>query len=995
MVKTNLPNNLSAQAYFIAQLPPDVLINGVFWYLPNARQQSASGSLLKFFIQQNSTTAKILDWPSDFNDWLTTKQNKQPFVLTLPQEYLNLNLPRPEILQTNQIKLSVGLTIKPFDFLKKLESAGYQVGPLTDQGGWFTKQGGQIKVATRQDTWQINWFNDTIESIKKFNLETDSPLPESFTNLLLPAWRLPVATDVTIKNFLTPTSCLVAAPPDLSWPNQKRYDCQPLQPSDLITNLPRFAKQWELFYSYAEDQLNQGWFLTVLSAEPDYLKHKLKNLADRITITEVPDDLINDLTGWKDLLNKKIFLTDREILGQKTRRPSAGLKAYEKISPGDYLVHIDHGLGQFTGLEEQTIDGLTREYFALNYAEGDKLFVPIEHTDRLSRYLGSPHPKLQKLNSANWWQITKKVKIEAAALASELLKLYAQRYSSQTEPWQTYPEEAVLGASFAWPLTADQMKTWQDIEADLEQTKPMDRLICGDVGFGKTELAVRACFKAVLNGYQAALIAPTTVLAQQHFDTFSQRLKDWPINLCLLSRAQNAAATKQAKQGLKDGSVNIIIGTHALLNNNVNFKNLGLLVVDEEQRFGVKQKDQLKKLRPNLHVLSLSATPIPRTLNLALSNIRDLSIINTPPSNRRPITTQVSKLNDDLIKQAINYELKRGGQIFYLVNRIKHLPAAQKKLSELCPNLTLGVLHGQMAPQHIANTMHLFDQGELKLLLATALIEHGLDFPNVNTLIVEQADQFGLADLYQLRGRVGRGATQAYAYFFTNPKPTNLALSRLSSLLEATDLGSGLSLALKDIELRGAGAILGKEQHGNISAVGLHLYGQLLQQAVDELKTGEPTPTIPEVLLRLPLEGRLDPALNLSQTARLNLYQKLAAVRQQSELLPEAIKLLGRPLNDDHPDHLLKNLLTILEIKLLAEKARLREVTYQGNSKVGYFFLRWLDKPNTQTYQQLMTFDPNWQIVESGVRASKQLAGGAWIPWLKQSLKQIKIIKLD
>ncbi|MFZ5390834.1 MAG: DEAD/DEAH box helicase, partial [Patescibacteria group bacterium] len=805
MTTSNLPNNLSAQAYFIAGLPPSVLNSGVLWYLPNAKLQAAAKALLKFFISKQSPV-HLFDWPTDFTDWLMAKQSGQPFVLTLPAEYLNLNLPSPTSFDQSQINLTLGQTIKPFEVLKSLESTGYQVGPLADQGGWFVKNGGQIKIATRQDCWLISWQNDTIETIKKFNLETDLPLNQVINHLLLPAWRLPVEAGSTIKNFVNKNQLLLAAPSNLDWPSKNRLDLDPLKPSPLLINLPHFAGQWELFYSYLESQLNQQQNITILTAEPTWLSHQLKNYLTKIKLQEVPDDLINDLTGFKDLAKQSIFLTDREIIGLTIRQKTSGLKSYEKISPGDYLVHIDHGLGRFIGLSEQTVDGLTREYFSLAYADGDKLFVPIEHTDRLSRYLGSPHPKLQKLSSASWWQITKKVKAEAGALASELLKLYAQREQSRTLPWQSFPEEDILAANFPWPLTADQLKTWQDIASDLEKTSPMDRLICGDVGFGKTELAVRAGFKAVLNGYQVALLVPTTILAQQHFDTFNQRLKNWPVKLGLLSRAQNAAASKQIKLGLADQTINIVIGTHALLNNDVVFKKLGLLIIDEEQRFGVKQKEQLKKIRPNLHVLSLSATPIPRTLNLALASIRDLSVINTPPSNRLPIKTQVSPLNDQTIKQAITYEINRGGQIFYLVNRIKDLPAAQIKLAKLLPSLNLGVIHGQLPPKQIADTMRQFDQGQLKLLLATALIEHGLDFPGVNTLIVEKADQFGLSDLYQLRGRVGRSAQQAYAYFFTSQQPTDLALNRLNSLLEATDLGSGLSIALKDIELRGAGA---------------------------------------------------------------------------------------------------------------------------------------------------------------------------------------------
>ncbi|MBU1038938.1 DEAD/DEAH box helicase [Patescibacteria group bacterium] len=989
MLKNNLPNNLSAQAYFIANLPPTALNNGVLWYLTNAKLQPVAQALLKFFIKLNQQPIKLFNWPENFIDWLATNQHPQANILTLPAEYLNLSLPNATSLSKGQIILKVGQIIKPLAVLNHLQSVGYQPGPLVDQGGWFVKKGGLLQITDQATSWLISWNNNTIENIQQFNLETESPLKQISAITLAPL-RLTADPNCTIKNFLKPTSQLIAAPINLDWSRIKRLNCDPLQPSPSFTNLPRFGKQWDLFYSYLQNQLAQGQTIKIITAEPIDLKYHLQDYLNKVELIEAPADLINELTGFKDLIKQTIFLTDREIIGLSQRQKTTGLKSYEKISAGDYLVHIDHGIGRFEGLNEQTVDGLTREYFALSYADDDKLYVPIEHTDRLSRYLGNPHPKLQRLSSASWWQITKKVKAEAMALASELLQLYAQRQQSQTKAWQQFPEEEVLAASFPWPLTADQLKTWQDITADLEQNKPMDRLICGDVGFGKTELAVRASLKAILNGYQVALLAPTTILAQQHFDTFSQRLKKFPITLGLLTRAQGSATIKQIKQNLTNQKIDIAIGTHALLSNDVIFKKLGLLVIDEEQRFGVKQKDQLKKIRPDLHVISLSATPIPRTLNLALANIRDLSLINTPPSNRLSIKTLVQPESNQLIKQAITLEINRGGQVFYLVNRIKDLPAVQNKLKKLLPHLTLGVIHGQMSPKNVADTMHRFDQGQLSLLLATAMIEHGLDFPNVNTLLVEKADRFGLADLYQLRGRVGRSSTQAYAYFLIGPKPTSQATNRLNSLLEAESLGSGLSLALKDIELRGAGAILGKEQHGNVSAVGLHLYGQLLQQAVAEIKNNQPSPTIPEVMLRLPLEARLSPQLNLSQSARLNLYQKLAAVRQPNELLNEATTLLGRPLNNDQPDQLLKNLLTLLEIKLLAEQARLREVSCQSGSHFGQFILRWLEKPSPEINQRLKNFDPSWRQTETGWQAHHPLAAGAWLPWLKESLRQIK-----
>ncbi len=981
-----LPANLSGQAYLISRLPEQALRAGVVWLVPSNRDLEPAQELASFFLKDLPAPPVILRFPEDHTRWITVQAEGTPSVLVVAREHLSLALPSREALAQGTVELKAGENRKPMDLLRRLEASGYEPGPLPDRAGWFVKTGGTLTVVSLGAAWLISWDGDRIESLAPLSLGSGTAGQPCDSIAILP-YRLTPDPGTRLEDYVAPGHALIASTPDLKPKHKRSLSINPLRTSPLLAPVPLFGAQWEELARYVKDSQAKGFRVTALTTEANTLPHRLPEGA-ALDIAEVPQAVAFDLEGFSDELSKVRYLSDREITGAKRRRPRRNLAAYEQLEPGDYLVHIDHGIGRFVGLTSQTIDEVTREYFVVEYAESDKLYVPIEHTDRLSRYLGSPHPTLERLSSQAWFQVTKRVKAEAAALAGELLKLYAKRQSAAVSPWQPHPDEEKLSASFPYPLTSDQLKAWAEIAGDLSRPQPMDRLVCGDVGFGKTEVAVRAAFRAVRSGTQVAILAPTTILAQQHFDTFSDRLSPFRVNVALVSRAQDAPAIKRTLAAIQSGSVDVVIGTHRLLARDVHFKNLGLLIVDEEQRFGVKQKEELKAVKPALHVLSLSATPIPRTLHLAVSNVRDLSIINTPPFNRLSVSTEFTEDLDETVHRAIQLELDRKGQAYYLVQHIQDLARAEHRLKQLFPSLRLGLIHGRMKPSEVAKTMHAFDERNLDVLIATTIIENGIDLPNVNTLIVEQAEVFGLADLYQLKGRVGRGATKAYAYFLVSKERTAAADKRLEALAAAERLGSGLSLALKDMELRGAGAILGREQHGQVSAVGLHLYGQLLAQAVEELSTGLPTPTIPEVRLRLPIEGRIMPALIPNEDKRIQAYQRLASVREPVELNPTAEELLGRPLTDSADDRLMRNLLTLLELKLYAEHGRLQEVSCQ-NAEEGYarFSLKFMEAPPDDVIERLTKFDERWHKVESTWQAEHPLAAGAWVPWLKASLK--------
>lgn len=565
---------------------------------------------------------------------------------------------------------------------------------------------------------------------------------------------------------------------------------------------------------------------------------RLELLGNRVESIEKLPFVIKDEERSRRVLKKKL----------KSQRMFSDLKG---LKPGDYLVHLDHGVGKFLGftrlkeipkiMSDRTLLG---NYYLIEYAKGDKLYVPVGLERKLSYYIGFTEPKISRLGSPLWQRTKRKVKKEAEKLAKELLQIAVAREVTLRPPYQ--PKDLIsseIESSFKYEETPDQVKALEDIEEDLKKERPMDRVICGDVGFGKTEIALRAMIRAVNSGYQTALLCPTTILANQHFQTFQERLKKFPIKIALLSRLQSKKEQKEIIQDLKEGGIEILIGTHRILSKDVapllfQGGKGGLLVIDDEHRFGVRQKEKLKKMRANLDILSLTATPIPRTLYLALSSLRDISLIQTPPPGRVPIKTFILPFSKKVIKRAIEKEIKRRGQVYYLHNRIATIQATKKFLEGLFRKPPrMGIAHGRLTEREILEIMEDFQKGAIDVLIATTIIEAGLDFPHVNTLIVEDATRLGLAEAYQIRGRVGRRRKEAFAYFFYPPKTlTNLAKERLKALKEAEALGSGYRIALRDLEIRGAGNILGKEQSGNVNAVGLNLYCQMISLAIEKLK---------------------------------------------------------------------------------------------------------------------------------------------------------------
>ncbi|UGT57735.1 transcription-repair coupling factor [Nocardia asteroides] len=647
-----------------------------------------------------------------------------------------------------------------------------------------------------------------------------------------------------------------------------------------------------------------------------------------------------------------VVVAESDLTGNRVTAPTEGKRLPAKrrnqvdplaLSAGDMVVHDQHGIGRFVEMIERTVGGARREYLVIEYAPskrgqpGDRLFVPMESLDQLSRYVGGELPSLSKLGGSDWANTKRKARKAVREIAGELVQLYAARQAAPGHafapdtPWQQEMEDA-----FAFTETVDQMTAITEVKADMEKAVPMDRVVCGDVGYGKTEIAVRAAFKAVQDGKQVVVLVPTTLLAQQHLQTFTERVAGFPVTVKGLSRFTDAAESKEIMAGMADGTVDIVVGTHRLLQTGVRWKDLGLVIVDEEQRFGVEHKEHIKALRTHVDVLTMSATPIPRTLEMSLAGIREMSTILTPPEERHPVLTYVGAYNDKQVTAAIRRELMRDGQVFYVHNRVSSIDKAAKRIRDLVPEARVVVAHGQMNEDQLERTVQGFWQREFDVLVCTTIIETGLDISNANTLIVERADSLGLSQLHQLRGRVGRSRERGYAYFLYPPeKPlTETAYDRLATIAQNSDLGAGMAVAMKDLEIRGAGNVLGAEQSGHVAGVGFDLYVRLVGEAVEAYRAaadGKPivTEETKEVRIDLPVDAHIPPDYIASDRLRLEAYRKLAAAHDDTELAAVVEELVDRygPLPVE-----VGRLVSVAKLRLLARSYDIAEIVVTGTT---------------------------------------------------------------
>ncbi|MGO1997577.1 MAG: transcription-repair coupling factor, partial [Staphylococcus equorum] len=690
----------------------------------------------------------------------------------------------------------------------------------------------------------------------------------------------------------------------------------------------------------------QNDYTVVVLAETEVRKERIQSMLNEMHIPTFIDTPSQRNDGGNAIITEGslsegfelpymqlVVVTERELFKskqkkkpkqQKTLTNAEKIKSYQDLKVGDYVVHVHHGVGRYLGVETLEVGGVHKDYIKLQYKGTDQLFVPVDQMDQVQKYVASEDktPRLNKLGGTEWKKTKAKVQQSVEDMADELIDLYKEREMSVGYKYgPDTAEQNEFEIDFPYELTPDQGKSIEEIKQDMEIERPMDRLLCGDVGYGKTEVAVRAAFKAVMEGKQVAFLVPTTILAQQHYETLIERMQDFPIEVQLISRFRSTKEVKETKEKLKSGFVDIVVGTHKLLSKDIHYKDLGLLIVDEEQRFGVRHKERIKSLKTNVDVLTLTATPIPRTLHMSMLGVRDLSVIETPPENRFPVQTYVLEQNTNFIKEALERELSREGQVFYLYNKVQSIYEKREQLQMLMPEANIGIAHGQMKEGDLEETMLSFINHEYDILVTTTIIETGVDVPNANTLIIEDADRFGLSQLYQLRGRVGRSSRIGYAYFL---HPTNKVLSetaedRLQAIKEFTELGSGFKIAMRDLNIRGAGNLLGKQQHGFIDSVGFDLYSQMLEEAVNEKRgVKDEKQDAPEIEIELNIDAYLPAEYIPNEQSKIEIYKKLRKIETEAQLMDVKDELIDR--FNDYPIEV-ERLLDMMEIKVHALNA--------------------------------------------------------------------------
>jgi len=722
---------------------------------------------------------------------------------------------------------------------------------------------------------------------------------------------------------------------------------------------PSFNKQFHLLIADLEEHHKAGFTNYIFCANEQQAKRFHDIFEDATEKVHYETIVFPLYQGFIDINQKIVCYTDHQIFERYhkfrlkngyAKKQAITLQELNKLEIGDYVTHMDHGIGKFGGLQKIDVNGKKQEAIKLVYGDRDILYVSIHSLHKISKFNGKDGKpsKIYKLGSGAWKKITQKTKARVKHIAFNLIQLYAKRKLQKGYAFGPDTHmQLELESSFLYEDTPDQFSATQEVKNDMEKEQPMDRLVCGDVGFGKTEVAVRAAFKAVDNGKQVAILVPTTILAFQHFQTFSERLKDFPIKIDYLNRFRTSKEKNEAIEGVNSGAVDIIIGTHQLTNQKLKFKDLGLLIIDEEQKFGVAVKDKLKTLKENVDTLTLTATPIPRTLQFSLMAARDLSVIKTPPPNRHPIESHVIRFSEETIRDAISYEISRGGQVFFIHNRIENIQEVAGLLQRLLPSAKIGIGHGQMEGKKLENLMLSFMSGEFDVLVATTIIESGLDVPNANTIFINNANNFGLSDLHQMRGRVGRSNKKAFCYFITPPyhMMTDDARKRITALEVFSDLGSGINIAMKDLEIRGAGDLLGGEQSGFINDIGFDTYQKILQEAIEELKENEfkdlypedentPKEFVKDVQIDTDFEILFPDEYVNSVTERLSLYNKLGELKTEIELQDFEKQLIDR--FGELPSEV-DDLLDSVRIKWLAKKLGLEKIILKQKRMVGYF----------------------------------------------------------
>lgn len=1028
-----------SKAYFISDIIKNNGFRAYIYIVHHENEISELITSLRLYKPDITLTPLLQgDTSSENQDRIISYLNQnlpeQPTLYITSADFIFQNVPLQTRLSQELFRLRKGDLVLLRDFYERLLEMGYRLSedPFLSPGT-YRMEGGSINVCSveRGSIYKLELLDNTIDKIYRYDQQIKQIQGEYQEITLYPLEFQ--HKDIPLLDYSLPHSLIISDELDLH--DEKRFErlLQLLSSHNYLAHLKitSFPDEQDIFehlqylsvikYYTITDFVNDirekyiaGWKIVLLTKNKEELigvttdhdipllqMHDVFVQQERgIIILEVDEDITLP-RSFQNTGLKIAILTDREIYRIKKRgsivEHKTVLDFITSLKPGDYVVHNDHGIGRFIGIDKKIVDGITKEYIEIQYAGNDKLFIPTDQAGKVSRFIAGSEenePKLTRLDSGEWALMNKKVRKETEKIAKELLQLYAKRKMSKGHAFLNDTKEQLLfEETFAYEETPGQMKAIKEVKEDMEKSIPMDRLVCGDVGFGKTEVALRAAFKAFSNGKQVAFISPVTILADQHYKTFKKRMEGFNVRIEMMSRFQSVKEQNDILKRLEKGEVDIVIGTHRLLQDDVKFKNLGLVIVDEEQKFGVKQKEKIKQFRCNVDIITLTATPIPRTLNMSLNKLRDITTITTPPPGRLPIITQVRKYSDTLIREAILFELQRHGQVYFLHNKVQTIESITDKLRILIPEARFIVAHGQMDSKMLENRVMAFKEGQYDVLVSSTIIENGIDLPNANTLIVNDADQFGLAQLYQLRGRVGRGKQQAYTYLLYSGQRLSVeAKKRLRAIVEASELGSGFQIAMKDLEIRGAGDILGAQQHGVIKSVGVSHFVRMLNQMVEEMKTGkigEELEVRPEenITVELPLTSFIPETYIPDYKEKIAIYQKMSSMDNLEEL-----RELRQSIQDEYgsiPDEV-KNLFKVLEIKIMVKEANLLAVRVINYTLQEKFVELHMSKKVTP-YQIMHLLQGNtqnkWVISGDRLKINLKELSIDWYEGLKKSLQ--------
>ncbi|WP_455638426.1 transcription-repair coupling factor [Parabacteroides sp.] len=957
-----------------------------------------------------------------------------PFVIVSYPDALAEKVISREDLKQNTLKISVGEKLDNMFVSDVLDEYGFEQVDYVYEPGQYAIRGSILDVFSfsYEFPYRIDFFGSEVETIRTFDVETQLSKEKMDSIYIVPEMNKSSRGNTQLLDSLPPQTLLAAK--DLAWTKERieslwneepvvgdeesfadaeamraklvrgddflrtalnfrrmHFGTRPTGVADATLTFstqaqPIYHKNFDMVSSSFRDYLEKGYTLYILS---DVEKQAVRIRAifeDRGE--DVPFTSVNKTIheGFADETLRICLFTDHQLFDRfhkfnlKSDKARSGkltlsLKELNQFTTGDYIVHIDHGVGQFGGLVRTEVNGKIQEAIKLIYQNNDIIFVSIHSLHKLSKYKGKDSgepPKLNKLGTGAWEKMKEKTKKKVKDIARDLILLYSQRKQEQGFPYS--PDSFMqheLEASFIYEDTPDQMKATADVKEDMESSRPMDRLICGDVGFGKTEVAIRAAFKAVSDNKQVAVLVPTTVLAFQHFQTFSERLKDFPCRIDYISRARTTAQIKATLKDVADGKVNILIGTHRIVSKDVKFKDLGLLIIDEEQKFGVSVKEKLRQMKVNVDTLTMTATPIPRTLQFSLMGARDLSSITTPPPNRYPVQTEVERFNPDIIREAINFEMSRNGQVFFINNRIQNIYEIESLVRREVPDARVAVGHGQMEPEKLEKIILDFVNYEYDVLIATSIVESGIDVPNANTIIINNAQQFGLSDLHQLRGRVGRSNRKAFCYLLSPPLSslTQEARRRLQAIENFSELGSGIHIAMQDLDIRGAGNMLGAEQSGFIADLGYETYQKILEEAVDELKSDEfadlyadtdegkrdsGSEYVRETYIESDLELMFPPTYIPNDSERISLYRELDNMEEERDILAFTERLKDRFGKIPKEG---KELIRIVRLRRMAKKLGMEKLVLK-KGQMSIFLIANPDSPyyQSEAFDKLLAF---------------------------------------